>query len=73
MNCKSIAISFIVFTSIHLSLQFLIVKENRGNEGTCIGVSRHPVKDWSHRTTGDMWLYRYLNTKTYENIEQMVP
>ena len=41
-------------------LQFLIVKENRGNEGTCVGVSRYPVKDYSHRTTGDMWLYRLI-------------
>jgi len=38
--------------------KFLIVKESKGNEGTCIGVSKWPVKDYSHRSTSDMWLYR---------------
>lgn len=38
--------------------KFLIVKENRGNEGTCIGVCRWPITDQSHRSTADMWLYR---------------
>ena len=46
-------------------LQFLIVKENRGNEGTCVGVSRYPVKDYSHRTTGDMWLYRLMSHSVF--------
>lgn len=44
--------------SFMILFQFLIVKENKGNEGTCVGVSRHPVRDYSHRTTSDMWLYR---------------
>jgi hypothetical protein len=35
-----------------------ILHEARGNEGTCIGVSKFPVTDCSHRTTTDMWLYR---------------
>ena len=26
-----------------------------------MGVSRYPVKDYSHRTTGDMWLYRLIS------------
>ena len=38
--------------------KFLIVKENRGNEGTCVGVAKWPIKDQSHRTSEDMWLYR---------------
>jgi hypothetical protein len=38
--------------------KFVIVKENKGNEGTCVGVARFPIKDYSHRTTTDMWLYR---------------
>lgn len=38
--------------------KFLIVKENKGNEGTCVGVAKWPIKDYSHRTTSDMWLYR---------------
>lgn len=46
-------------------LQFYIVKENKGNEGTCVGISKWPVRDYSHRTTTDMWLYRaYRYTPT---------
>ncbi|XP_060527187.1 probable E3 ubiquitin-protein ligase HERC1 [Cylas formicarius] len=50
--------------------KILIVKENRGNEGTCIGVSKYPVKDFSHRTTGDMWLYRAYSGTLYHNGER---
>lgn len=50
-------------------LQFLIVRENRGNEGTCVGVSRWPVRDCGHRTTGDMWLYRAYSGNLYHNGE----
>ncbi|KAJ3666590.1 hypothetical protein Zmor_002027 [Zophobas morio] len=45
--------------------KILIVKENRGNEGTCIGVSKYPVKDFSHRSTSDMWLYRAYSGSLY--------
>lgn len=38
--------------------KFHIVKENKGNEGTCVGVAKWPIKDYSHRSTSDMWLYR---------------
>lgn len=55
---------------MNVAAQFLIVKENRGNEGTCVGVSRWPVKDYSHRTTGDMWLYRAYSGNLYHNGEQ---
>jgi E3 ubiquitin-protein ligase HERC1 len=64
--------------------KFLIVKENRGNEGTCVGVSRYPIKDYNHRTTTDMWLYRayryfsctlklaeYLFLKMFNTIRMM--
>lgn len=51
-------------------LQFYIVKENRGNEGTCVGVSRWPVHDFNHRTTSDMWLYRAYSGNLYHNGEQ---
>lgn len=46
------------------------MKENRGNEGTCVGVSRWPVRDYSHRTTSDMWLYRAYSGNLYHNGEQ---
>ncbi|KAK7085894.1 hypothetical protein SK128_025641 [Halocaridina rubra] len=52
--------------------KFLIVKENRGNEGTCVGVSRYPVKDYSHRTSSDMWLYRAYSGNLYHNGELSV-
>ncbi|XP_078541321.1 putative E3 ubiquitin-protein ligase HERC1 isoform X2 [Lissotriton helveticus] len=50
--------------------KFYIVKENRGNEGTCVGVSRWPVHDFNHRTTSDMWLYRAYSGNLYHNSEQ---
>ena len=49
--------------------KFLIVKENKGNEGTCVGVGRWPVRDYSHRTTADMWLYRAYSGNLYHNGE----
>lgn len=53
-----------------ICFQFYIVKENRGNEGTCVGVSRWPVHDFNHRTTADMWLYRAYSGNLYHNGEQ---
>ncbi|XP_013415684.1 probable E3 ubiquitin-protein ligase HERC1 isoform X1 [Lingula anatina] len=50
--------------------KFLIVKENKGNEGTCVGISKWPVQDYSHRTTSDMWLYRAYSGNIYHNGEQ---
>lgn len=50
--------------------KILIVKENKGNEGTCIGVSKYPVKDYSHRTTNDMWLYRAYSGSLYHSGER---
>ena len=47
-----------------------MVKENKGNEGTCVGVSKWPVRDFSHRTTSDMWLYRAYSGNLYHNGEQ---
>ncbi|XP_071541149.1 LOW QUALITY PROTEIN: probable E3 ubiquitin-protein ligase HERC1 [Panulirus ornatus] len=52
--------------------KFLIVKENRGNEGTCVGVSKYPVRDYSHRTSLDMWLYRAYSGNLYHNGELSV-
>lgn len=53
----------------HISPQFSISKENRGNEGTCIGVSRWPVRDHNHHTTTDMWLYRAYSGNLYHGGE----
>ncbi|XP_045467504.1 probable E3 ubiquitin-protein ligase HERC1 isoform X2 [Harmonia axyridis] len=50
--------------------KILIVKENRGNEGCCIGVSKFPIKDFSHRSTKDMWLYRAYSGSLYHNGEK---
>uniref|UniRef100_A0A2C9KCS9 B30.2/SPRY domain-containing protein n=1 Tax=Biomphalaria glabrata TaxID=6526 RepID=A0A2C9KCS9_BIOGL len=58
-----------VMTSGCYQWKFLIVRENRGNEGTCVGVSRWPVRDCGHRTTGDMWLYRAYSGNLYHNGE----
>jgi len=46
-----------------------MVKENRGNEGTCIGICKWPVRDYSHRTTSDMWLYRAYSGNLYHGGE----
>ncbi|KAF5301595.1 hypothetical protein FQR65_LT08900 [Abscondita terminalis] len=50
--------------------KILIVKESKGNEGTCIGVSKYPIKDYNHRTTSDMWLYRAYSGSLYHNGEK---
>ncbi|XP_076014530.1 putative E3 ubiquitin-protein ligase HERC1 isoform X2 [Genypterus blacodes] len=49
--------------------KFYITKENKGNEGTCIGVSRWPVRDYNHHTTTDMWLYRAYSGNLYHGGE----
>lgn len=54
---------------LFLCSQFSIAKENRGNEGTCIGVSRWPVRDHNHHTTTDMWLYRAYSGNLYHGGE----
>ena len=56
-------------TSGCIQWKFLIVKESRGYEGTCIGVSKYPVRDYSHHTTSDMWLYRAYSGNLYHNGE----
>ncbi|XP_041825741.1 probable E3 ubiquitin-protein ligase HERC1 isoform X2 [Melanotaenia boesemani] len=49
--------------------KFYIAKENRGNEGTCVGVSRWPLRDHNHHTTTDMWLYRAYSGNLYHGGE----
>ncbi|XP_029920656.1 probable E3 ubiquitin-protein ligase HERC1 isoform X2 [Myripristis murdjan] len=55
--------------------KFCITKENKGNEGTCIGVSRWPIRDYNHHTTTDMWLYRAYSGNLYHGGElvRMLP
>nr|QHB15577.1 putative E3 ubiquitin-protein ligase HERC1 [Bemisia tabaci] len=57
------------FSSGCYSWKFLIVKEHKGNEGTCVGISKWPVKDFNHRTTTDMWLYRAYSGHLYHGGE----
>lgn len=49
--------------------KYLILKEHKGNEGTCIGLAKCPLKDFSHRTTSDMWLYRAYSGNLYHGGE----
>lgn len=63
---------FLSFFFCYCRGQFLIVKENSGNEGTCVGVSRWPVTDYCQSTTTDMWLYRAYSGNVYHNGEQSV-
>lgn len=46
-----------------------ILKESKGNEGTCVGVAVGNVRDYSHRTTKDMWLYRAYSGNLYHGGE----
>lgn len=46
-----------------------VESEQHGNEGTCVGVAKYPVKDLSHRTSSDMWLYRAYSGNVYHNGE----
>lgn len=55
-----------VFISI---AQFYIDKENRGNEGTCVGVACYPLQDDNHRSSTDMWLYRAYSGNLYHGGE----
>lgn len=52
-----------------------MVREMKGNEGTCVGVSKWPVHDYGHRTSSDMWLYRAYSGNLYHNGEhsQILP
>ena len=53
--------------------KFKILKDTRGNEGICLGVSLANVKDFSHLTSKDMWLYRSYNGGLYNDGEILHP
>lgn len=61
-----------IITSGCYEWKFLIVKENKGNEGTCVGVARYPIKDYRHRFTTDMWLYRAYSGSLYHAGEKEI-
>uniref|UniRef100_H3AIW9 B30.2/SPRY domain-containing protein n=1 Tax=Latimeria chalumnae TaxID=7897 RepID=H3AIW9_LATCH len=62
---KGYGLAAISITTGCFSWKFFIGGESRGNEGTCVGVSRWPVRDFNHRTTSDMWLYRAYSGNLY--------
>ncbi|XP_028827463.1 probable E3 ubiquitin-protein ligase HERC1 isoform X1 [Denticeps clupeoides] len=66
---KGYGLATTVITSGCFIWKFYITKENKGNEGTCIGVSRWPIRDYNHRTTTDMWLYRAYSGSLYHGGE----
>ncbi|XP_060586390.1 probable E3 ubiquitin-protein ligase HERC1 [Ruditapes philippinarum] len=68
---KGYGIASIPITSGCYHWKFQIVKENKSNEGTCVGVCRLPVRDYGHRSTSDMWLYRAYSGNLYHNGEQL--
>ena len=50
-----------------------ILKDARGNEGICVGVSLGNVRDFVYSTTKDMWLYRSYNGRLYHEGEVTNP
>ncbi|KAM9735319.1 putative E3 ubiquitin-protein ligase HERC1 isoform 7-T8 [Menidia menidia] len=66
---KGFGLATTAITSGCFIWKFYIAKENRGNEGTCIGVSRWPLRDHNHHTTTDMWLYRAYSGNLYHGGE----
>nr|XP_015798394.2 probable E3 ubiquitin-protein ligase HERC1 isoform X1 [Nothobranchius furzeri] len=66
---KGYGLATTAITSGCFTWKFYITKENRGNEGTCIGISRWPVRDHNHHTTTDMWLYRAYSGNLYHGGE----
>lgn len=57
------------FSSGCVQWTYNIVKETKGNEATCIGIAVKDVKDFNHRTTKDMWLYRAYSGHLYHGGE----
>ncbi|GCB81991.1 hypothetical protein scyTo_0022262, partial [Scyliorhinus torazame] len=67
---KGYGLATTAITSGCFQWKFYITRENKGNEGTCVGVSRWPIRDFNHRTTSDMWLYRAYSGNLYHSGEQ---
>lgn len=53
--------------------KFKVLKDSKGNEGICLGVSMANVRDFSHLTSKDMWLYRSYNGGLYHDGEVVNP
>ncbi|XP_025408544.1 probable E3 ubiquitin-protein ligase HERC1 isoform X2 [Sipha flava] len=62
---RAYALGYTPFESGVYQWKFFILKEHQGNEGSCIGISKYPIKDLNYRTTADMWLYRAYNGVLY--------
>ncbi|XP_007895403.2 probable E3 ubiquitin-protein ligase HERC1 [Callorhinchus milii] len=67
---KGYGLATTAITSGCFQWKFYVSRENKGNEGTCVGVSRWPIRDFNHRTTTDMWLYRAYSGNLYHGGEQ---
>ncbi|XP_066930429.1 probable E3 ubiquitin-protein ligase HERC1 [Clytia hemisphaerica] len=59
-------------TSQFYEWKFLITKDVKGNEGTCIGICRQPLKNHEYQTSGDMYIYRAFDGKLYHNGEKAI-
>ena len=68
---KCLILNFDINLYRHFS-QYLITKDVKGNEGTCIGVCQHPLTNSDYQITSDMWLYRGYNGRLYNNGEKLV-
>ena len=66
---KGFCISDRGFCSGIFQWQIRILRENAGNEGTCLGISLARPRDYSHRSTKEMWLYRAYSGHLYHNGE----
>lgn len=60
----------VVGDNAYYEWKFLIKQDVKGNEGTCIGVSKYPVRNSDYQMTPEMWLYRGYNGKLYNNGEK---
>lgn len=50
--------------------QFLVAKDIKENEGTCIGVCKKSLNNTDYQTSSDMYLYRAYNGSLYHNGEK---
>jgi hypothetical protein len=50
--------------------EFTLVRENNGDETTCLGVATRPVTNWNYDVTPDMWLVRCYNGELYHSGRQ---
>ena len=57
---------------IHIFIsQVFINNETKGNEGTCIGITKFPYEDLSYKTSDDIWVYRAYSGLVYHAGTQL--